>query len=109
MPGIEQLFLKFLNPGPGGHDIAWLPLAYAAAVLGFLLALGIALLLIRLLAHLIIFAGVIGGIACLCYFLSSGSVRTWEQLAVAILLLGGAVAVPCATARLYTLKDQGSG
>lgn len=93
--------LKPLDPGTGGHQISWLPLAYVLCGLGFLLAMFLGVMLVRLLSLLVMFASVVGGFALICHLLNSKEIRTWEQLAVATLVVGVAAAWVYMTAELY--------
>lgn len=100
--------VKSLDPGARGHHIESPLWVYAAGVLGFLLMLALAVLLIRLLAYLVMFGSVVGGIGCMCYLLNSKMIQTWEQLGVAILVVGGVAASACVTAEIFTGSRGGT-
>ncbi len=80
--------------------------AYVAGVIGFILLFIICALLVRVLAILIEIACFFGGIGGICYLVNTGAIKHWEQLGLAVLILGGGLAFISATAELYTKSSS---
>jgi hypothetical protein len=82
--------------------------AYVAGVVGFLVAFGIAMFGVRVLAGLVIVICFLGGIALICFAVHEQVVKTWEQLAALIVGVGAVAGGISATAELYLLSGRTS-
>jgi hypothetical protein len=78
---------KFLPPASDGHAIhqGQFAYAYVLAVVGFLLLVGLVMLMIWFGMVVVIFAMLVLSIGSICYALNQGIITTWEQLFVALL------------------------
>ncbi len=111
---LQNVPLRSVLPDPlDGRTIAESdrPWAYAAAVIGFLVFVGILTeVVIPLVAGLIIVLLALAGIVLLCGFVSDGFLKTWPALALTTLCVAGYFGFAIATVKLFTFSgSSGTG
>jgi hypothetical protein len=100
---IDDTVRQLLPPSGGGSPIpdSKLNLAYVAGGIGFIIVFGLAILLVRLAAVLLMIACFVGGIVVVCAELHAGVVKTWEQLAALVVMSAVPAAIVFISANVY--------
>lgn len=80
-------------------------MAYAAAVVGFMLVFALAWAFVRVLAFLTVVGSFLGGIGLVCMAVQNKTVTTWEQLTVLVLYVGACAGVSAITANLFLITQ----